>query len=763
MMLLVSGTSGLMLLFVLWTALGVQAGSEQQMLLTPTVDDLSTVNQIGGGVYVVDKQGIYAYVGMGPRLLVMDVQDQSQPVVLGQTKILSGVVSRLEVADNFAYVGVSGGLSIVDLTNPTAPTQVSFYDTPGTVFGIVVSGTLAYVAESPIWDGLQYVGGGLRILNVVDPANPWQIGYFPTNESSASVAVLGNYAYLNNNSGVPGIIVLDVSDPVNPTQVNFVDTFSSPQGTAIHGGYLYVTVGASGLLIFSLANAGSPTSVGYYDALSNAQTIFIQNGRAYIANQTTMVILSLADPIAPTLLGNYIPAEWPVMQAMADGDVAYVANSQGGLRVVDVTNAATPVEVGVHDLFGGPYGIEVENGFAYMLDYLEGLHVLDLTDGSTPTVVGFYGPQYANDFKVRGDVAYLVDDTNLIILDVTDSTAPTLTVQHPVSLSAQTLDVDGNYAYIAASENGLRVVDVSNPQAPLNVGELVFPSAVGHVAVANGFAYVADQFANNVYIVDVSNPVTPTLMATYPLMDKAYGLDVAGNYLYVAQNGLGLHVIDVTTPTMPIQAGQYPLGWYSDKGDVVVANGRVYLTSSTNGVALFDVTDPTTPVLVDDYDSAGFAESVAVAIDYLYVADNAGGLLIFGEDGLPRISVNDEQVLEGNAGTAVLTFTVSLNSSAPITQETTVDYATANGTAVNHQDYHPISGTLTFAPGENSQIVSVLVVGDTAVEANETLFLQLSNPTNAILLHHQATGTILNDDEEVDTDHLIYLPVLLKP
>src|SRR5260370_6416156 len=61
-------------------------------------------------------------------------------------------------------------------------------------------------------------------------------------------------------------------------------------------------------------------------------------------------------------------------------------------------------------------------------------------------------------------------------------------------------------------------------------------------------------------------------------------------------------------------------------------------------------------------------------------------------------------------------------------------------------DYAAQSGTLSFAAGETSKVVHVQVMGDTAVEADETLTLSLSSPSGATIAHGSATGTILNDD-----------------
>ncbi|PZR10294.1 MAG: hypothetical protein DI532_18405 [Azospirillum brasilense] len=111
---------------------------------------------------------------------------------------------------------------------------------------------------------------------------------------------------------------------------------------------------------------------------------------------------------------------------------------------------------------------------------------------------------------------------------------------------------------------------------------------------------------------------------------------------------------------------------------------------------------------------------------------------------LPTLSVADASVTEGNSGTKALSFTVSLSAagSTPVT----VHYATADGTATSGSDYTVASGTLTFAAGETSKTVSIAILGDTAVEANEAFTLTLSQPGGATIAHGTATGTILNDD-----------------
>ena len=95
---------------------------------------------------------------------------------------------------------------------------------------------------------------------------------------------------------------------------------------------------------------------------------------------------------------------------------------------------------------------------------------------------------------------------------------------------------------------------------------------------------------------------------------------------------------------------------------------------------------------------------------------------------------------------ASLDFAVTLNRAAA--HEVSVDYATADDTAVAGSDYTAVSGTLVFAAGETAKTVSVPLLDDAVDEGKETLRLKLSNPQGAFLrsIHSRARGIIVNED-----------------
>jgi uncharacterized repeat protein (TIGR01451 family) len=126
------------------------------------------------------------------------------------------------------------------------------------------------------------------------------------------------------------------------------------------------------------------------------------------------------------------------------------------------------------------------------------------------------------------------------------------------------------------------------------------------------------------------------------------------------------------------------------------------------------------------------------------INDPQGIITINNDDGAPTLSINDMTLAEGNAGVTNFVFTVSLAGSTA--QTVTVNYATANGTAIAGSDYTATSGTLTFNPGTTSQPITVVVSGDTAIEPNETFFVDLTGATNATITDNQGLGTINNDD-----------------
>ncbi len=191
-----------------------------------------------------------------------------------------------------------------------------------------------------------------------------------------------------------------------------------------------------------------------------------------------------------------------------------------------------------------------------------------------------------------------------------------------------------------------------------------------------------------------------------------------------------------------------------EDNDYARTTGTLTFAGSENEQQTFSV--PITPEI--SYENE---ETFLVSLANLGIAPDlpggTGQTIDFGDtaigtilnDDVPNaLIIRDATQAEGDSGSAALLFTVEMSSASTIPVSvgfhTTED--TANGSG-GERDFVAInSGTLTFAPGEIVQTITVDIVGDETPEVDETFFVELFNPTNGVILDGQAIGTIVNDD-----------------
>ena len=186
---------------------------------------------------------------------------------------------------------------------------------------------------------------------------------------------------------------------------------------------------------------------------------------------------------------------------------------------------------------------------------------------------------------------------------------------------------------------------------------------------------------------------------------------------------------------------RYALGSRTDLGDLYVL--RVPL----------DAVGPRTEGLARTGDAA-----------VILIEGEVAGQVVIGERGTvekvdidpddveatPALSIDDVIVEEGDAGTVAMTFTVSLS---PVSEdEVTADWISADGSAVGGSacgagiDFVADSGMITIAPGDSTATLTIFACGETDMETDESFFVDLLNPSNAVLLDPQGRGTITDDD-----------------
>jgi hypothetical protein len=230
----------------------------------------------------------------------------------------------------------------------------------------------------------------------------------------------------------------------------------------------------------------------------------------------------------------------------------------------------------------------------------------------------------AYDIEVAGDYAYCSFLNGLLVLDISDK-------RDPVSISRLYLgggfgiNLQENLACIAAGENGLWIVDVSDPASPVLNGGFNTPGEAKGVTVRGRYALVADG-PEGLQVIDISNPVAPELVASFDTPGMAEGIAVSGDHLYVADGPAGLQIVDISDASSPGLTGTIDTPGNAER--VALSGHLAYVADGSAGLQIVDVSDPGAPELLSTFAASGYAHGIAVEGDYAYLANLYDGALL---------------------------------------------------------------------------------------------------------------------------------------
>jgi len=230
----------------------------------------------------------------------------------------------------------------------------------------------------------------------------------------------------------------------------------------------------------------------------------------------------------------------------------------------------------------------------------------------------------------HGDYAYVADYTaGLRVVSVSDPTQPTEVGYCDTPGHANGVTVIGDLAYVSDGDSGLRVISVADPAHPFEVGNCGTPGWAMEVAVVGDYAYVGDD--SGLSVISVTDPAHPTEVGRCDDAYGAFGVAVAGDYAYIG-NGEGLWVISIADPTQPVVVGRYVTS-----GMGVAVNGDyAYVAAAFAGLRVVSVADPAKPVEVGYLDDFPYsAARLAVSGSYVFIVPGLDGR------GLRVISVAD--------------------------------------------------------------------------------------------------------------------------
>jgi hypothetical protein len=346
------------------------------------------------------------------------------------------------------------------------------------------------------------------------------------------------------------------------------------------------------------------------------------------------IILDQIRPLEPevssgvTYLGEYGP--WPVVffgpegvtvNVRVEGDIAYLARYEDGLRILDISDPANVQELGHQPVDNSGFwnDVKIAHGpgdktYALMGSSEDGIKVVDVTDPESPDIVEtFPGPSNVHTLFVDDGKVYFTNiGAGLEIWDIADPANPTFLGDFPVPNFGfiHDLYVEGDRAYLNAWDEGMLVVDVSNPAAPTLLGTFVdyghdtshssWVTTVGDRKIA---VHGDEQRGSHVRIVDVTEG-TPSFMdqiGAYQTREatSAHNLMAFGDLGVFSYYQDGLRLVDLSDPENPEQVGHYwslglapGYGYWPFEGaigvDVDLARDRIYLADTHRGLIILE-------------------------------------------------------------------------------------------------------------------------------------------------------------------------------
>jgi hypothetical protein len=444
-----------------------------------------------------------------------------------------------------------------------------------------------------------YLGEGsvLSILNVRDLRHPVRQGQAALPGFAYKIQVVNQIAYVLYGSEFcfgpvqcaesSGLQVLDVRNPARPIPTgNYAGTIR----VATAGGYAYL-LSSAGLQVLDVQNPLVPVLRGSY-SLPNALDIQLKGQFAYIAAEPGVSIVDISNPDAIELFNAFSTAE-PVVELQVAGNMLYELAEQF-------------------------YGTRL-------------LEIIDISSPSHPVLRGIQSAQAASSLQVVGTNAYAVNEKSLLRFDVSNADLIPPSASYTTTADISDVQISGRFAYIAAQNNGILVVDISR-QSDLTLSGSFPTTSAWDIQVAGETAYVADG-AGGTLLVDITDSANLRLRSKYTSLKAASNVSIAGDLAYLSGPD-SLQLVDVRNPKYPTLRGVYNAPAAENLrvqlvGSLAFATYQSLKNGSPQvGLRIIDVHDPVHPALLSGYDAPGESIVVREAGDWAYIAAGVHGIQI---------------------------------------------------------------------------------------------------------------------------------------
>jgi hypothetical protein len=648
----------------------------------PTTPEFIYFVSLPGYTQAIFVKGFYAYISCGDQgFRIFQIADIS-PIYSGSYNTPNSA-RDVHISGDFAYVtDYSGGLQVLDISDPSFPTYVGMYDTPGSARGVYVRGNYAFIAD---WSG------GLQIIDISTPSSPTYVGSYAI-FNAQNVFISGNYAYLVER--FDGLYIIDISTPSSPTYVGSYN----PPGTGqyldvyVSGDLAYLANSDAGLVIVNVTNPSSPTFTSSYYT-SGAAGVFVSKDCVYIASgYSGLYILNASDPTTPAFLGLYNTPDL-ACDVYVSGDYAFVADSQSGLQVINISISSSPSFIGHYDTPGFSDGVFVSGDYAYVADATSGLQIINM----------------------RNDRANLFDSP-CVAQSSTIFTASSSTIVSATLIANDTIPTSTAITYHLSADNGMNweVVTPGAEHVFTNTGDQLKWRAVLSTSDILETPLIYDLSINYTTTLDAPallNPRDGYITEDYTPTFTWSGINGESNYLFQLDTTTSFTapLLNLTLPSSSLSytpSSSLAIGTYYWRVAGIDSNGEMGLFSSYRSITiLLDTTNP----VIDHPDDVSYElgqtgndiiwhPTDTNPVRYVIIYDGIiqvdtgwnGGSITYNVDGQSvGILTATCYVYDADDNYILDSVTVTVSTPEPPTIDDITDFDYEEGTTGNSITWHP--------------------------------------------------------------------------
>lgn len=308
----------------------------------------------------------------------------------------------------------------------------------------------------------------------------------------------------------------------------------------------------------------------------------------------------------------------------------------------------TPETVPIPDISGG-YKIVTKyatSGYAqdvmknenllYMAQGEGGLEIIDITNPEDPQTVSVTSDGargYSAKVAIKDSAVYLAAGSfGVTTINASDPTAPEIPGSNSSEKPAKSLYIMGDYLFVAVSEQGVKISNISVPIYPDSKGQVTTPGFAYGLTISSDSAFMFVACGEmGMYIFDIS-----VFDQGYPIYHEVAWCDTPGkaesiaileeeSIAFMACGTSGLQIINYADTNNVHIVGSLDIGGYAK--DLIYKDQIIYQTAEMGGLQIIDVSDFTNPTLIGVVDTE-FALGLDMDDNFIYVADEDEGLII---------------------------------------------------------------------------------------------------------------------------------------